>query len=122
MSHNIDFATLSGNYSLSEQDTGFRWLNGNKIYKKTINFGQLPNASVKTVAINVSDLQYILKIEGIAWGSNIFAHLPYVNPSSAQYQVEIYINEQRRIVVATGDNKSFYTSCYVTIYYTKTTG
>lgn len=33
---NIDLTTLGGNYSLSEVDTGYTWINGKHIYKKTV--------------------------------------------------------------------------------------
>lgn len=122
-SNNIDFSTLSGNYSLSEQDTGFRWLNGNKIYKKTINTGTLPNATTKRVASGISNLQNILSISGIAWLSiGLTIPLPYVNPANSVYQVEVFFDENKNIVITAGDNKSNYTTSYVTLYYTKTTG
>lgn len=35
-SDNVDWATLPGNYSTSEQATPFKWIDGKTIYKKTI--------------------------------------------------------------------------------------
>ena len=122
-SDNIDFATLNVmNYSTTEKNTGMTWIDGKPIYRKTIDVGTLPNASVKRVNINVSTLKNVLDIRGVAWLSiGLTIPLPYVNPSNSVYQVEVYVNENKQVVIQTGDNKSNYTNSYVTILYTKTT-
>lgn len=38
-----------GDYSESEQPTRYRWIDGKTIYRKTVNFGILPNGSNKAV-------------------------------------------------------------------------
>lgn len=110
------------NYSTTEKNTGMTWIDGKPIYRKTINVGTLPNASVKRVNINVSTLKNVLDIRGVAWLSiGLTIPLPYVNPANSVYQVEVYVNESKQVVIQTGDNKSNYTNSYVTILYTKTT-
>jgi hypothetical protein len=47
----IDFSTLNfGNYSTSEVDTGFTWIDGSKIYKKTIEHLSGLSSGVNTIA------------------------------------------------------------------------
>mgnify|MGYP006875711587 CR=1 FL=1 len=49
------------NFSLSETYTGKLWIDGKKIYEKTINIGTLPNngnSGVKNVAHGISCLLY----------------------------------------------------------------
>lgn len=69
----IDMRTTTG----QEVPTN-EYIDGKRIYKKTINCGNLPNNSLKTIAIN-SGFTKIIKIEGIADASGIYLPLPYVN-------------------------------------------
>lgn len=52
-SQNIDFATLSGNYSTTEIDTGYVWIDGRHIYKKTI-----PVSSTQITSSSDNDLPH----------------------------------------------------------------
>lgn len=116
----IDFTTLPGNYSTSEIDTGYTWVDGSKIYKKTLNFGALPNSTSKTLSIGAANVGNYIGIEAVAWTtSNTTICLPYVNTSNATYQVSIYI-DSGNVIVTAGDNKTTYSNCYITVYYTKT--
>ena len=57
----IDFTTFPfGNCSTSEVNTGFTWVDGSPIYKKTVNFGVLPNNTSKQVAHNIQNVDYFL--------------------------------------------------------------
>lgn len=69
----IDVRTTTG----QEVSTN-EYIDGKRIYKKTIDCGNLPNNSLKTIAIN-SSFTKIIKIEGIADSSEICLPLPYVN-------------------------------------------
>ena len=118
----IDFTTLNfGNYSTSEVDTGFTWVDGKHIYKKTVDCGGLPNATTKNVPIGASDVYRYIGMNGVAWiaNGNTSIPLPMVTPAGVSYQVSIYI-DSGNIVITAGDNKSQYTQTYVTVYYTKT--
>ena len=121
-SHNIDFATFA-DYSLSEINTGIKWVDGKVIYKKTIDFGTLPNSALKTVPHNISNLGYILKIEGIAKRATdgIFFQIGNaLNPDSQSFSVSIHISaDSANIGITTGmDRRDM--AAYVTLYYTKT--
>ena len=116
----IDFSTLAfGNYSTTEQDTGFTWIDGKKIYKKTINFGALPNATTKNTAHGITNLAQVIKIEGFTSNGTSTYPLPRVMIGGAQYQAQIQTNATY-IQIDTADNLSSYTITYVTLYYTKT--
>lgn len=110
---------LNFDYSLAEINTGTKWIDGKTIYKKTIDFGALPNTSSKSVAHNISNLGYVIKIEGYAWDeTSSYRPLPSAAPTAAN-SIEVY-NNDTNIVVYTGINRSNLTTCYITLYYTKT--
>lgn len=117
---NIDFSTFPGNYSTTEIDTGFTWIDGSTIYKKTISVGPLPNATTKDVAHGISNLANVIKIEGWAYISEDSQHypLPYVTSSSAGNLIGIYVRGANIRILA-GIDRSDATEAYVTLYYTK---
>lgn len=116
----IDFSTIGAlNYSTSETATGGTWVDGKPIYKKTINCGALPNATTKAVAHHIIGLNHIIDLKAVAWNSSgTTINLPYTNYYGAQYQVTWYV-DKTYINIGAGDNKSGYSNCYVTLYYTK---
>lgn len=116
----IDFTTLNfGNYSTSEQDTGFTWVDGKHIYKKTVNFGALPDSTNKTVAHGISNLSRVIKIESTSYNSvdSNFTHIPSPGVSDSIYSMNLQVNATG-VRIVTGTNRSNETA-YVTIYYTK---
>lgn len=121
-SQNIDFTTLNfGNYSTSEQDTGFTWIDGKTIYKKTISIGSLPNNSQTATNHNISNLGSVINAEMFWYDTDDKKW--YISPrvDSGSVIVEIgSINNIDVYVKGLGANWSTRTnSCYVTLYYTK---
>ena len=118
-SNKIDFTTLTfGNYSLDEVDTGFTWIDGKTIYKKTVNFGSLPNASGKSVNHNIS-FDRMIHIEGLCQYQNgICLSLPSSNNSYLNAQTELTINTTQ-ITINTGGQDRSQATAYITLYYTK---
>lgn len=106
-------------YSTSELNTGAKWVDGKAIYKKTVFFGTLPNASNKSVAHNISNLEYVVKLESMATstGDSIFRELPHVSPTAIADQILVEVDPSY-VSIYTGSNRTNY-SAYVTIYYTK---
>lgn len=103
-------------YSTSEQIAGV-WIDGKPIYEKTINFGALPNNTQKTVNHNISNLDWVVKVECFAkdaYGNRLSVPTPSTNP------VTLNVRNTDILVVTTSDRSS-YTQTYCTIYYTKTT-
>lgn len=112
---------MTGSYSTTEQLTPFTWIDGKPIYKKTVSFGQLPNSTSKRVNPNISNLERVVDMRAMARGQGINTPLPYASAQGAANQIEIFLDSTGEIMIAAGDNKSFYTECYVTLWYTKTT-
>lgn len=113
--------SVADNYSTSEVNTGATWIDGKPIYKKTVNFGQLPNATSKRVNPSISNLERVVDMRAMARGQGINTPLPYASASGAANQIEMFLDSTGEIMIAAGDDKSFYSECYVTIWYTKTT-
>lgn len=116
----IDFSTIGAlNYSTSETTTGGTWIDGSTIYKKTINFGALPNAANKAVAHGITNLNRVIRVEAIAdYGTgNTKFPIPFSSPAGLGSSVSLVI-ESSTIEIRTGIDRSGATA-YVTIYYTK---
>lgn len=106
-------------YSTEETVAGGTWIDGKTIYKKTISFGALPNATTKAVAHGISGISHIIDLKAVAWNSSgTTINLPYTNYYGVQYQVTWYV-DNTYINIGAGDDKSGYSNCYVTLYYTK---
>ena len=65
----INLSTLGGNYSTSEVDTGYTWINGDHVYKKTYSTGALPNNAENNIPHGISNLKRVIKVEGFAYKS-----------------------------------------------------
>ena len=106
-------------YSTDEVRCG-TWIDGKPIYRKVIDFGALPNATTKSIAHNISNIDKITKIEGITYANYNYSLLPLVyNSNEAQYNTEIYVGSTY-IYMKSTQNRSGVTA-YVTLEYTKTT-
>ena len=120
ISSNLDYSSLDfGNYSTSEVDTGFTWIDGKKIYKKTVSVGPLPNATQKTVSHNISNMDKCIKIDGWSYESvsGSFINLPFTT-LTGDNQVYIIVTSSG-IRVGTNANRSTFGTAYITLYYTK---
>lgn len=116
-SSKIDFKTLSGNYSLEEQDTGFTWVDSKPIYKKTINFGALPNNTTKTVAHNISSLGRVVKVEQSVTNGETGALILSSGNQSGIDEFNFYVTGTT-VGIWCSTNRSN-CNAYVTLYYTK---
>lgn len=106
-------------YSTEEHATGKKWIDGKPIYSKTIDFGVLPNNTIKNVNHGITNLDKFTSILGITTnGINTFT-LPYVNPQENIYSITVYTTSTQ-ITVLTGTDRSGFTSTQVTLEYTKT--
>lgn len=109
-------------YSTSEVNTGAKWIDGSTIYKKTINFGALPNATEKNVAHNITNLNRVIKAEGYSYRSSdhVTYPIPFISaPTGTTYNIGFTVNSTN-IALSTGTDRSNITECYITLYYTKT--
>lgn len=105
-------------YSTSEVATGEKWVDGKTIYRKTINFGALPNSTSKTVNHSISNLSYVIKMDCVATNGTNFLGIPRAAISAPeQFNIEIYAHTTG-VRIQTGSDRSDY-NAYVTMYYTK---
>lgn len=129
-SKNIDLGTIpDGNYSLSEVDTGYTWIEGNHIYKKTVSLGTAPNQSSKTVASGITGLDKMIRLEGMAYTTSGAAAVFHFGPSSTTFYTDslqlgtgswslTYSKSSAAFSLTTATDR---TNCvaYATIWYTK---
>lgn len=106
-------------YSTNEQVIG-TWIDGKPLYEKTISFGSLPNNTQKDVAHGISDVDLIVKCEGIAYNSSYKSiSVPYSNVDSLTYQLQLEVS-RTNVSIKTKIDFTGYIG-YITLQYTKTT-
>ena len=101
-------------YSFEEHIIG-TWVDGSTLYEKTINFGELPNSTTKSIPSEISNLGMLVEMHGIAKHATASqVYLPGTN------QVGLYFNGGNVIVAANSNMGTDYKESYVTLRYTKT--
>ena len=106
-------------YSTSEVDTGAKWIDGSRIYKKSVYVDNLPSAEgSKDIPHGIADYDVIIKIEGY-FADSINGYFFPANSSSGTASFFRTIVHNANIQINVGMDRS---NCvgYVTIYYTKT--
>ena len=121
VSDNIDWSTMPGSYSTTEQKTPFTWIDGKPIYKKTVDFGWLPNNTTKNVNHGISNFERLIKAEAAANAGGNWAMMPLVfQGNSSNYNVEFQVTSTY-IHMSANTDRSSWRDCAVTLWYTKTT-
>lgn len=124
----IDWSTMPGSYSTSEQKTPFTWIDGKPIYKKTFVVSIPSSGNTVTFQHMINNLGFFVKSEGVAMGSN---------GTTARFLPDFYIDNDNISGVfgcaiyggslSSGSVDITYGSwyrggkVYATLYYTKTT-
>ena len=110
-----------GGYSTLEVDTGFTWIDGKHIYKKTINFGALPNNDTKRVAHNIVNLDRIIQIEQSITNAPSGSYKGFLYIASGQAAVNDFNfwGTDTQICIRTNSDRTG-SNAYITLYYTKT--
>ncbi len=122
-SNNIDLTTLPLDYSTTEQDTLRKWINGKKIYKKTLDWGYMPNND-RTIKTNQYPIGgQVVGIEAVAILTDGLTpgpmhQMPYVSADGKYDTVWATAPESGTITVATTADRSGW-KAYITLYYTK---
>lgn len=124
-SQNVDFTTMQagGSYSLEEVNTGFTWVDGKPIYKKTINFGALPNNTQKVVQHGITNLDYVIDFFGVTYNptanqnTGAWQKMPLVANDGSDVSVVVRRTE---IAIASSSDRTSYNKTYITLCYTKT--
>jgi len=114
-----DAITYKDVYSTDEHVVG-KWIDGSTLYEKTIDCGELPNNTIKSVSHSISNLGRIVDIACIQYnGLNTeWSTVPDVNISSLSNQLRVSVNTTK-INIQTGGNYTGYYA-YCTLRYTKT--
>lgn len=105
-------------YSTTEINTGAKWIDGKAIYKKTINIGTVNANGSAVIAHGISSFATFIKSE--AWGSfgtPSTAYFWFSIPWSGSNHISLTVDEANVTVASTIGNNI--TSCYTTLYYTK---
>ena len=116
----IDLTTMPDNkYTTTEVDTGKKWINGKTIYQKTFIMGGLGLATTIKKPHNISNLDMVIRIQGIAKENSIGAtiNLPHAADQQA-YTVTVYADNTNVNIQTYADQRG-YAQSYVTLWYTK---
>lgn len=107
-------------YTETERQVGL-WKDSKPLYQKTIDCGTLPNATTKTVAHGVSNIEHIHILDANAKNTTtgLTLPLPYISTTNINQTVKVYCNDTN-IYLETAIDYSAYTKSNVTIQYTKT--
>lgn len=117
---NIDFTTMPDNkYSTDEINTGKKWINGKTIFQKTFVMGGLGRATTIKKPHNISNLDLVIRIQGIAKENSIGATINLPHAADQQpYTVTVYA-DNTNVNIQTYADQSGYTQSYVTLWYVK---
>lgn len=117
----IDWTTMPGSYSTTEQKTPFTWIDGKPIYKKSVDFGALPNNTTKHVNHNISNFGRLVKAEASAGVNGNWTMMPLVfQGNQSNYNTEFQVTSTY-IHMSANTDRSSWKDCIVTLWYTKTT-
>lgn len=107
------------NYSFEEQSTGLTWVDGKKIYQKTIEYTGLKSGGETGIPLGVENIDNVIQSWGIGIDSALgwWVNVPHVhfNPSSG---VTLWC-DRNNCYLGSGYNRSNHTF-YITVQYTCT--
>lgn len=111
----------SVHYSTDEQIIG-TWIDGSTLYQKTVEFGALPNATIKDLAHNISNVDNIWISGGFAKNTSgdFNNQLVLTIPNSTYAIGNWYFGVTKTNIRCVTDSDRTNYSAYVTLQYTKT--
>lgn len=112
-----------GNLNLADTEYAVRgqYFLGQQVYQRIVTFGALPNATSKSVNHNITSLQYVTELTGVAWTAGLTTlPLPFVNDSNSTTGQVALLANGLQVTITTSSNRTSYTTCYVILKYTKT--
>lgn len=106
-------------YSTTQETAVGTWIDGKTIYVKVYDFGALPDKTLKSIPLNISGLDKILKVSGITISRNneYYFPLPFI-ATQDEYNITLSITENN-IIVRTAWDRTDFTQTYIYVYYTK---
>lgn len=117
VSSDVDWSTMPGSYSTTEQATPFTWIDDKPIYKKTVYFASVTSGEVYS-AHGISDISLVIKHEAFFISGGSYVTIPSLVSTSGGNYFAIWN--------ITPTNVHTFSSIplqdlYVTLWYTKTT-
>ena len=107
------------NYSTEEQWTGKLWVDGKKIYQKTVTFEGLPNSTTGNYQHGIEDINIVINISGFYYRDTTFCYpLPYVSTNSL-FCIDVKASPEV-IQIITGRNHDKTIKVFLTLQYTCT--
>lgn len=116
-SDKIDWTTINNSYSTSEVDTNMKWIDGRTIYKKTIEWGAMPNATRVNKNGQFPNNATIINIEAIAMSSTAAHNMPYIYDAIVD-TVFVGNTTNGQLCISTTNDRSTW-NAYITLYYCK---
>ncbi len=101
-------------YSTDEKIVG-KWIDESTVYEKTINFGTLPNNTVKEYSLD-NNMQ-VVGFEGVGISPAYVIPLPYIYPDEGGI-IALYTAGNKLRITTNSDRTAF--TGYITIRYIKT--
>lgn len=117
-----DGGGVTMDYSTSEQATGYTWIDGSMIYKKTISVSVPASEGTSTVDVTSLYIDSVIKFEGFMKSSSTgnMRPLPMVGATIADcVRVDVQGFNTLRVIVPSGGVWTGFDVAYVTLYYTK---
>lgn len=105
-------------YATTETRIGM-WL-GKQLYRKVINTGALPNATSKSIAHNISNIDKVVNIRGYAYRDSGQTTITLPFTSTGNNSIVCNREGANVVIIAYSDRRTF-TESYVVLEYTKTT-
>ncbi len=112
-----NFKSLDGDYTTTEEDTGRRWIDGRTIYRKTIDWGAMPNATRVNKTGQFPNNATIINIEAIAMSSTAAHNMQYVYDALVD-SVFVGNTATGQLCISTTNDRSAW-NAYITLYYCK---
>lgn len=103
-------------FSASEQDSGRRWIDGSTIYFKYVDCGTLPNATTKSVAHGITNLDLVIEAKGMADDGTDQTPIPVDDAIAANHLTLVV--DATNVNLDSNKNYSSYTG-FVILYYLK---
>ena len=111
-------------YSQNETDTGKIWIDGKKIYRKIVHYGEIIQNKIVTIAI-LNEVDNMISINGFKIYNVVGEKLKRQNninstdQLSAEYQIFTFFNKQTNELTFVTGEKTIVNEIYFILEYTK---
>lgn len=113
---NVDLSSFGfGNYSTTETSTGFTWVDGRTIYKKTLEVSSISSNTDYQIPHGITNLKQVIRVEGTALLTNGNSRIFTGGTSSHEWKIGNISSTDLGIYSTLGTAGTY----YFTIYYTK---